>query len=117
ADAPTAESDGAGAADGPDAAHHGGDLAADDRVLRPERTRGPGPLLVCGELRQYHSAELRRRVGKRAAEALQASRGRGLSGVHEQSLGQRPEDAAAGDSHQTQESQEQSSAIAKECGT
>src|SRR5205085_11536429 len=50
--------------DDPDAADDDAHLAPAHRLLRPHRPRRPGPVLVYRELRQYHSAELRGRVGK-----------------------------------------------------
>ena len=76
ADAAAAEPDRAGAADAPDAADDGVHLAADDRLLRADGTRRAGPLLVCRKLRQYHSAEFRRRVGKPVAVAFPDGRRR-----------------------------------------
>src|SRR5207248_2408786 len=64
-----AQPDRPGAADAADAADDGLFVPADDRVLRAAGARRPGALLVCRQLRQYHSAKLRGRVGKRAAEA------------------------------------------------
>src|SRR5207248_215885 len=45
-----------GAADAADAADDGLFVPADDRVLRAAGACRPGPLLVCRQLRQYHSA-------------------------------------------------------------
>src|SRR5207245_5247097 len=81
ADAALAQSDGPGTAAAADAANHGADLAADDRLVRAQRPRRPGPLLVWRELRKYHSAELRGRVGPALAVAGQTYSGSAAFGA------------------------------------
>src|SRR5205823_1627005 len=94
ADAVAAEPDRAGAPDAADAADDGVDLAPDDRLLRLERSRRTRPLLVHRELRKYHSAELRGRVGQPAAVAVQDCRG-GSAGAAEQGIFQLHEQGGA----------------------
>src|SRR5258706_8313583 len=77
-DAAAAQPDRPGAANGADAADDGLAVAVDDRLLRAERSSGPRALLVYRELRQYHSAELRSRLGKCAAGPVQADCCRGI---------------------------------------
>src|SRR6267143_3393144 len=77
-DAAAGQPDRPGAANGADAADDGLAVAADDRLLRAERSGGLRRLLVYRQLRQYHSAELRSRLGKCAAGPVQADCCRGI---------------------------------------
>src|SRR5439155_12968108 len=91
ADAAVAEPHRPGGTVAADAAHDALDLAADDRLLRHERSRRPGPVLVCRKPRQYHSAELRRRLEPGLARSLQNTLPSGAFGASREERIERPE--------------------------
>src|SRR5262249_40945944 len=106
ADACAAEPDGAGAADAADAADHGHGLAADDWRLRAQRPRRPGPVLVRWEPRQYHSAELRRRLGEPLRQG-QATGRLGPLATGRKDRGQRSERSVGGAAGEGEEAAEE----------